>query len=143
MTKTRNAASTTRPFVSRVNAKDDAVRSVYTATHPLLRVALSTLMLADREAVITDISRTPDDYKRMRLAVNQRSLHYPQADGWVHAVDLRTRSPFRSVLVEWYFRAMGFKTLRHVGTSDHLHVYLPVAAPRRGTRLVTEAELPA
>jgi len=39
-------------------------------------------------------------------------------------VDLRTRSPFRSVLVEWYFWAMGFATLRHTGTADHLHVQL-------------------
>jgi hypothetical protein len=114
-------------YLARGNAKDDAVRSVYTSTHPLLRVALSTLMVFDRKAVITDISRTPDDYRRMGLAVNQRSLHYRQTDGWVHAVDLRTRSPFRSVVVEWYFLLMGFDTLRHTGTSDHLHVQLAVA----------------
>lgn len=112
-------------YLSRVNAKDDAVRSVYTATHPLLRVAVTTLILADRDAVITDLARTPDDYRRMGLPVNQRSLHYPQADGWVHAVDLRTRSLFRSLLVEWCFRVMGFDTLRHTGTADHLHVSLP------------------
>lgn len=112
-------------YLAQVNAKDDAVRSVYTATHPLLRVALSTLILVDRGAVITDIARAPDDYQRMGLPVNQRSMHYRQADGWVHAVDLRTRSPFRSVLVEWYFRVMGFDTLRHTGTADHLHVSLP------------------
>lgn len=113
-------------YLARGNAKDDAVRSVYTSTHPILRVALSTLMVFDRKAVITDISRTPDDYKRMGLAVNQRSMHYRQPDGWIHAVDLRTRSPFRSVLVEWYFLLMGFDTLRHQGTSDHLHVQLVV-----------------
>lgn len=110
--------------LSRVNAKDDAVRSVYSSAHPLLRVALTTLILADREAVITDLARTPDDYGRMGLPVTQRSLHYRQADGWVHAVDLRARGSLRSLLVEWYFRAMGFETLRHVGTADHLHVSL-------------------
>lgn len=111
-------------YLSRVNAKDDAIRSVYTATHPLLRVALSTLILADRRAVITDLARTPDDYPAMGLPVNQRSLHYVQPDGWVHAVDLRSRGPIRNLLVQGYFRAMGFETLRHVGTADHLHVFL-------------------
>lgn len=116
--------------LSRENAKDDAVHAVYTATHPLLRVALTTLILADRSAVITDVSRTPDDYRRMGLPLNRRSLHYRQADGWVHAVDLRTTGVVRSLLVEGYFRAMGFDTLRHTGTHDHLHVSLnPARSP--------------
>jgi hypothetical protein len=92
-------------------------------------LAVSTLILADRNAVITDLARTPDDYRRMGLPLNRRSLHYPQADGWVHAVDLRTTSGLRSLLVEWYFRAMGFDTLRHTGTHDHLHVSLPLVPP--------------
>ena len=115
--------------LARENAKDDAIHSVYAATHPLLRLAVSTLILADRNAVITDLARTPDDYRRMGLPLNRRSLHYPQADGWVHAVDLRTTSGLRSLLVEWYFRAMGFDTLRHTGTHDHLHVSLPLVPP--------------
>jgi len=55
-------------------------------------------------------------------------LHARQRDGWAHAVDLRTigRSAIVNLLVEWYFRAMGFRTLRHVGTADHLHVELPI-----------------
>lgn len=118
--------------LSRVNAKDERVRSVYTGTHPLLRVAVTTLILVDRDAVITDLARTPDDYQRMGLPTNRGSLHYRQADGWVHAVDLRTRGAIRSLLVEWYFRAMGFATLRHTGTADHLHVSLPLA--RAGPR---------
>ena len=115
-------------YVSSVNTKNDAVRSVYTATHPLLRMALSTLILADRGAVITDLARTPDDYKRMGLPVNRESLHYRQADGWVHAVDLRTRPGLKSLLVQWYFEVMGFDTLREIGTHDHLHVSLPLPA---------------
>ena len=114
-------------YVSSVNTKDDAVRSVYTATHPLLRIALSTLILVDHDAVITDLARKPDDYTRMGLPVNQESLHYRQADGWVHAVDLRTRPGLKSLLVQWYFDLMGFATLRHVGTHDHLHVSLPLS----------------
>lgn|GEM_PF-303283 len=115
--------------LARENAKDDAVHSLYAATHPLLRLAVSTLILVDRNAVVTDLARTPDDYRRMRLPLNRRSLHYPQADGWVHAMDLRTSNGLRSLLVEWYFRAMGFDTLRHVGTKDHLHVSLPAPLP--------------
>jgi hypothetical protein len=110
--------------LSRVNAKDENVRSVYTATHPLLRVALTTLILVDRDAVITDLARTPEDYQRMGLPTNPRSPHYRQDDGWVHAVDLRTDGALRNLLVEWYFQIMGFETLRHGGTADHLHVSL-------------------
>jgi len=55
-------------------------------------------------------------------------LHYPQPDGYVHAIDLRTagRGFVRNRLVQAYFWSMGFVTLRHVGTADHLHVELPV-----------------
>jgi hypothetical protein len=111
--------------LARENAKTDAIHAVYAATHPLLRMGVATLVLADRNAVLTDLARTPDDYRRMGLAPTRRSLHYRQADGWVHAVDLRTGNGLKSLLVEWYFRAMGFDTLRHVGTHDHLHVSLP------------------
>jgi hypothetical protein len=36
------------------------------------------------------------------------------------------RSKATNLLVELYFILMGFETLRHVGTADHLHVALPV-----------------
>jgi hypothetical protein len=115
-------------YLERTHAKDDTIRTEYRATHPLLRIALSTLVLANHDLVITDASRTPVDYLRMGLPVFDGTLHYPQRDGWVHAVDLRTkgRNPAVNWLVERYFRAMGFCTLRHVGTADHLHVELPV-----------------
>ena len=63
----------------------------------------------------------------MGLAVNPASMHYEQSDGYVHAVDLRTvgRGWWRNWGVEGYFRAMGFGTLRHRGTEDHLHVMDP------------------
>ena len=68
------------------------------------------------------------DYTRSNLPVRDRSLHFTQRDGYVHAVDLRTngRSWLRNSFTRAYFTLMGFHTLRHVGTADHLHVSLPV-----------------
>lgn len=115
-------------YVSSAHAKSEQVRTYYTALHPLLRVALATLMLADREVVMTDLARRPEDYRAMRLPAYDGSLHYVQADGYVHAADLRTlgRGAIKNGLIELYFRAMGFETLRHGGTADHLHVELAV-----------------
>jgi hypothetical protein len=113
-------------FLGRDNVKTDAVRATYLATHPLLRIALTTVILFDRDLVITDLARAPEDYVRMGLTVREGSMHYPQADGWVHAVDIRTagRGAVPNTAVWLYFRAMGFSTLRHRGTADHLHVAL-------------------
>jgi hypothetical protein len=115
-------------YLSRTHAKDDQVQAEYRATHPLLRLALSTLMLTTGDLVITDLRRAPADYARMGLPLNRESLHYRQRDGWTHAVDLRTigQTAVENWLVDHYFRLMGFRTLRHVGTEDHLHVELPV-----------------
>jgi len=115
-------------YVASVNAKTQQVRDYYTQVHPLLRLSVSTLILADDDLVITDLGRTPEDYFRMGLPVYEASLHYTQPDGYVHAMDLRTagRSEWRNLLTQSYFRALGFRTLRHVGTADHLHVSLPV-----------------
>jgi hypothetical protein len=64
----------------------------------------------------------------MGLPARIESMHYEQSDGYVHAMDLRTkgREDWRNAAVELYFRAAGFETLRHVGTADHLHVALPL-----------------
>lgn len=112
-------------YLSRLNAKPD-VRAYYTSLHPLLRLALSTWILVDDKLVVTDMRRAREDYAKMGLAINETSLHYRQADGWVHAVDLRTanRGWFRNRLTQAYWWLMGFNTLRHVGTADHLHVDL-------------------
>ena len=114
-------------YVSSANLKHERLRAYYATLHPLLRVALATLILADEELVLTDLERRPEDYRAMGLAVNPATLHARQPDGWVHAVDLRTagRSAVRNRLVQWYFEGMGFATLRHVGTADHLHVAIP------------------
>lgn len=113
-------------YLSRVNVKSDEVRAYYSAVSPILRVALSTIVLVDPDLVVTDMRRIPDDYRRMGLPVNDRTMHYRQTDGWVHAVDLRTRGRWeiRNRLLQLYFWSMGFSTLRHVGTADHLHVQL-------------------
>lgn len=113
-------------FVAGGNVKSPEVRDEYTALHPLLRLGASALILADPDAVITDAGRTPDFYRRMGLPPNEASLHFEQESGFVHALDLRTigRPEWRNRAAEIAFRAMGFHTLRHVGTADHLHVSL-------------------
>lgn len=118
-------------FLAAVNAKSAEVHAHYTSLHPLLRLSVRTLILLDDQAVVTDLAREPMDYRRMGLPEPEWSLHYPQADGWVHAVDLRTmgRSGLRNWLTGVYFRALGFRVLRHVGTADHLHVSLSLPAP--------------
>ena len=113
-------------FVAGANVKSDEVRAEYSALHPLLRVAASALILVDPGAVITDAGRTPDFYQRLGLSPNETSLHFEQPTGFVHALDLRTngRPEWRNRTAELAFRAMGFHSLRHVGTADHLHVSL-------------------
>jgi hypothetical protein len=115
-------------YVSAANVKTDDVRTAYASLHPSLRVALSTWMLADPKLVITDAERTVEDYARMGLRPNERSLHLTTSSGYVHAVDLRTigRPEWRNFVTTIYFKVMGFRVRRHIGTADHLHVSLPV-----------------
>lgn len=116
-------------YLSSVNAKSDSVREVYRSLHPILRIGVATATLAEGNLVITDIKRTTQDYAKMGLSVNQGSLHYPQEDGFVHAIDLRTKghSEIRNFLLSYSLKLMGFQTLRHVGTADHLHISLPLS----------------
>jgi hypothetical protein len=125
-------------FLSSANVKTAEVKATFTALNPILRVGVSTLLLADRDAVLTDAARTAEDYTAWGLEVNEASLHLRQPDGYAYAVDLRTqgRPEWRNVLVEVYFQIMGFRTLRHVGTADHLHVSL---APSPRVRALIEA----
>ena len=108
------------------NAKTAEVRSYYTSLHPFLRVAVKNVTLFDEDIVITDIQRTKDDYRSMGMSVHEYSLHFRQPTGFVHALDVRTkgRSRMANLMVELYFVLMGFETLRHSGTADHLHVAL-------------------
>jgi hypothetical protein len=121
-------AGYTLVYLSGNNAKTEAVRTTYTSLHPLFRLALSTAIVFDRGLLVTDVQRVPADYVAMGLPVYEASLHFRQSDGYVHAVDLRTmgRPAWRNRMTALYFRLMGFRTLRHVGTADHLHVSLPM-----------------
>ena len=116
-------------YLSSVNAKSDSVREVYRSLHPILRVAIATTTLADGDLVITDIQRTPEDYIAMGLTPRQSSMHYTQPSGFVHAIDLRTigHSELRNNTLEWSLKLLGFQTIRHVGTADHLHIALPIS----------------
>ena len=114
-------------WLAHANAKSDRVAGRWHELHPVLRLALGPVRLADPAVVVTEIGRQPSDYDRMGLRRAKRSPHYRQADGWVHAIDVRTqgRSAVRNGLVHAWYAGMGFDTLRHAGTADHLHVALP------------------
>lgn len=115
-------------YYSSLNTKTDEIRSYYRSLHPIMRVALTTVTLANSEMIVTDIQRIPEDYDRMGLPKNEQSLHYVQSSGYVHAVDLRTRgrAEVQNLALRLTFRMLGLSTIRHYGTADHLHVYLPV-----------------
>lgn len=115
-------------YYSSLNTKNNEINSYYRSLHPIMRVALTTITLADSDLVITDIRREPEDYFRMELPENKQSLHYVQSDGYVHAVDLRTRDrpEWKNWLIRISFRVTGLQSIRHVGTADHLHIYLPL-----------------
>lgn len=119
-------------YLSQANAKTPGVRSTYTSLHPVLRLAVASAIVADGDLVVTDARRTAEDYRRMRLPVFERTMHYPQRDSWVHAIDVRTigHGEIRNTLLAWYFRAVGLRVVRHVGTADHLHIELPIASAR-------------
>jgi len=114
-------------YISVDNVKSGEIKATYQSLHPLLRLSAGTLFIVDASSVITDTARTPEDYTRMGLPTNESSLHFRQDDGYVHALDLRTRSraEWRNQLTTMWFGVLGFKTLRHTGTADHLHVSLP------------------
>jgi len=116
-------------FVASANVKSPEVRDEYRSLHPLLRLASSAVILMDPASVITDGGRRDEDYAGMGLPARERSLHYLQSDGYVHALDVRTSGRWwaRNLTVHVAFRVLGFNVLRHGGTGDHLHVSLPVA----------------
>ncbi len=120
-------AAYTLLYISVDNVKSGDIRSTYQSLHPLLRLSGGTLFMLDASSVVTDTGRTAEDYARMGLPVNESSLHFEQADGYVHALDLRTvgRAEWRNWTTQTWFKLLGFRTLRHSGTADHLHISLP------------------
>ena len=113
-------------YVSAKNTKSREVSREFTSLHPVLRLGASTILLLDKSMVITDANRVPEDYEKMGLRTKSNSLHYRQSNGYVHAFDIRTqgRSEIHNFMMKWYFRAMGFRVIRHGGTGDHLHISL-------------------
>jgi len=113
-------------FISSNNIKNPALKSEISDLHPLLRMSVSTFIIIDKNMIITDASRVPEDYRKMGLKTAKNSLHYKQKDGYAYAIDLRTnnRNEFRNKLMQLYFKVLGFNTLRHIGTDDHLHLSL-------------------
>lgn len=113
-------------YISARNVKSKAIANEFVSLHPVLRLGVSTILLVDKDLIITDANRTQEDYRRMGLATKAQSLHYPQRNGYTHALDIRTngRSRIRNFLLKWYFRSMGFRVLRHGGTGDHFHISL-------------------
>jgi len=118
-------------YLSSANAEDPDLRGDYMSLHPLMRLAASTYFLFDRDGVVTDLERSAEDYLAMGLPIDEMSLHFKFEDRYVHAMDLRTmdRSPMRNALTVAYLRIMGFRSLQHVASADHLHVSLPVRRP--------------
>lgn len=113
-------------FISSNNLKSESLSKELRSLHPIVRIAVSIVTIIDKDLIVTDATRQSGDYERMGLSVNERSLHYPQKDGYAYAVDMRTkhRSSLRNFLLQNYFRLMGFKTLQHSGTAPHLHISL-------------------
>ncbi|NNF36476.1 MAG: hypothetical protein HKN68_20405 [Saprospiraceae bacterium] len=113
-------------FISTSNVKSSNLKEELSDLHPLLRISVSTIIMLDKDLIITDASRMPEDYRKMGLPSKSSSLHFKQKDGYAYAMDLRTntRHEFRNALLKGYFWAMGFNTLRHGGTGDHLHISL-------------------
>ncbi len=116
------------------NFKNDDLRAEWTQLHPTLRHALWVARLGDGHLVLTDLKRTPDDYRLLGLRLPFTSRHYPQTDGYAHAVDLRVSDAgdLRNWARQGMFLLMGLRADRHGGTADHLHVSMPLAPPPAG-----------
>lgn len=113
-------------FISNSNLKNKELQNEYTQLHPILRLATSLLVKIDKNIVVTDAARKLKDYESMGISPNQRSLHMLQKDSYAYALDLRTRNrtEFQILLMQMYYKLLGFKVIRHVGTADHLHISL-------------------
>lgn len=114
-------------FFSSENLKSKALKQEMRSLHPILKLSVSTLVHLDKDLIITDAARQPEDYKKMGLPSTKNSLHYKQpSTNFTHAVDIRTkgRPEWINRTIQAYFALMGFNTLRHGGTADHLHVSL-------------------
>lgn len=115
-------------YIAPAHTKTDREQATYISLHPFLRLSISTALLFDDGLLITSTDRTMEDYKRWNLPPNTASAHFKQPDGFIHAVDLRTknRSGWQNLALSLYYRVLGYKVIRHRGTADHLHIEMPV-----------------
>lgn len=113
-------------YIAGKNVKSKEIAREYKHLHPVMRLGVRTILLIDKDLMMTDANRVPEDYRDMGLSVKEHSLHYQQKNGFVHAIDVRThdRSAIRNFLLKSYFRTLGFNVLRHGGTGDHFHISL-------------------
>jgi len=65
-------------YISGSNMKSTGLRSEILDVHPVLRLAVSTLIHLDKDLIITDADRQPEDYRKMGLKTIKHSLHYKQ-----------------------------------------------------------------
>lgn len=110
------------------NFKSALVRAEWSQLHPTLRLALWIAWLGEPDLVLTDVSRSPESgYEEMGLPSRGGSLHFPDAQGYARAVDIRVADAgeLRNWLRRGAFLIMGLRANRHAGTADHLHVALP------------------
>ena len=52
-------------YIGGSNLKTENLRSELRKVHPILRLSASTLIHLDKELMITDAKRVPEDYKKM------------------------------------------------------------------------------
>jgi len=109
------------------NFKSAKVQDEWQRLHPTLRMVLWLAWAGDRNVVLTDIERTPEDYAHMGLARRDQSPHFVQDDGFAHAIDVRVSDAgaLRNWARQGLFLLVGLDALRHKGTADHLHVSIP------------------
>ena len=113
-------------YISDDNLKHKSLSKELRSVHPIMRLAIGTWSILDKDLIITDANRQPEDYRKMGLPTNSKSLHILQKDGYAYALDLRTKnqSELRNMILISYCKIMGLRTLRHTGTADHLHISL-------------------
>lgn len=113
-------------YISGAHLKNESLKESYRQVHPILRMSIVVSAMISPDLVMTDLSRSRQDYQRMGLPRKEFSLHFVQPSGYVHAIDIRTKgkSEIRNSLLHFGFWICGFSTKRHVGTADHLHVSL-------------------
>ena len=54
-------------YMSSENMKNPEVRQEINKVHPILRLSVSTLVYIDKDLIITDAKRQPEDYSKMGL----------------------------------------------------------------------------